>query len=66
MIECDCLVVIGTKLETGMSNGMVRDGLKKNINIIEINPEPIIKIGKTFTLKGNAEDFVPQICKRTI
>jgi hypothetical protein len=40
--------------------------MKKNINIIEINPEPIIKIGKTFTINGNAEDSVPQICKRTI
>jgi NAD-dependent SIR2 family protein deacetylase len=66
MMECDCLVVIGTKLETGMSNSIVREAMKKNINIIEINPEPIIKIGKTFTINGNAEDSVPQICKRTI
>ena len=66
MMECDCLVVIGTKLETGMSNSIVREAMKKNINIIEINPEPIIKIGKTFIINGNAEDSVPQICKRTI
>jgi NAD-dependent SIR2 family protein deacetylase len=57
--NCDCLVVIGTKLETGLSASIVTSCVKNDTLIIEINPEPCIEIGNTFTLECFAEDAVP-------
>lgn len=59
MEDCDVLIVVGTKLETGLSSSIVKDAIKKKKIIIEVNPEPIIKIGNTYTMEGNAENFIP-------
>ena len=48
-------------LETGLSASMVRNAIERDLIILEINPEPIIEVGCTFTLKGKAEDILPKL-----
>lgn len=48
-------------LETGFANSMVRRVCEKKINVVEINPLPIIKYEKNHILKGNAENIVPKL-----
>lgn len=42
MNEIDCLVVIGTALETNLASRMVDTAIEKKIPIIELNPNPCI------------------------
>lgn len=41
----DCIVVIGTTLETNLSSTIVSHAIHAEKLIIEINPEPVIKCG---------------------
>lgn len=38
----DCIIVIGTTLETNLSSTIVSHAVKEEKLIIEINPEPVI------------------------
>lgn len=66
--EADTIVVIGTMLETSLACEVVKAGIStfKKKTIIEINPEPVIEIGETYTLRLKAEDIVPQLCDSII
>jgi NAD-dependent SIR2 family protein deacetylase len=49
--ECDCLLVIGTALETGMAANIVRSNLQKdNVPVIEVC-YPESNIGKGFNIQ---------------
>jgi hypothetical protein len=59
----DCVVVIGTALETSYASRIVSHALSKKITIVEVNTEPVIEWGDTLVFKGKAEDFIPAFCK---
>ena len=59
----DCLVVIGTALETSLAVGIVERARYDKKLIVEINPNPCIKNGNVRTLIGGAEKFVPDLFK---
>lgn len=61
--DLDCLVVIGTKLETNLASSIVGHAIGINANIIEINPEPIIEVGDVYQLVGESEKIIPQLWK---
>jgi hypothetical protein len=52
-------VVVGTKLETGLSASIVSKAVARNALVIEINPESEIEIGNTLQLRCFAENAVP-------
>ena len=60
----DCIVVIGTMLETTFSANIVSEAVKKGIDVVEINPQPIINYEKCLTLKNKAEEVVELICSK--
>ena len=51
--------MIGTKLETALSNSIIKSAVHRGITIIEINPESEIELGNTYTLNCFAENAVP-------
>ena len=59
----DCLVVIGTALETSLATNIVCQAVTQKKLIIEINPEPIITYGNVRHLKGGADTFLPKLCE---
>ncbi len=58
----DCLIVIGTALETSLASHIVGLAIKKKKLIIEINTVPCIRYGKVKQLIGRAQDIVPNLC----
>lgn len=59
----DCLVVIGTTLETNLASKIVETAVGNDILIVEINPEPCIQVGNVKQLVGTAEEIVPELIK---
>lgn len=55
----DCLIVIGTALETNFAIRMVDAAIRENKLLIEINPYPIIVAGNTKTVKTGSEEALP-------
>lgn len=53
--KADIIVVIGTKLETGLSSSIVSNAVRKGIKVIEVNPEPCMECGDILILAKNAE-----------
>jgi NAD-dependent SIR2 family protein deacetylase len=41
----DLILVIGTKLETGLSSSIVSNAVRKGIKVVEVNPEPCMECG---------------------
>jgi len=60
----DCLIVVGTALETYLANRIVGRAMENKALIIEINPEPCIQHGNVKQLIGKAEDILPEFCKK--
>lgn len=62
--EADVIVVIGSTLETGLAAEIVKSAIDtyKKKTLIEINPDPVIQVGLTYTLPFKAEDVVPKLC----
>lgn len=54
--KMDCLIVIGTALQTGGARRMVNNALKRqDIPVIEVNIEPMIDEGFALTIAGKSE-----------
>lgn len=62
----DCLIVIGTALETHLASKIVGTALENKADVIEINPQPCIQFGPVKQLIGNAENIVPELSKEII
>ncbi len=60
----DCLIVIGTALETNLASKIVGQAIENNALIIEINTEPCIQYGQVKQLIGKAEDILPEFCEQ--
>lgn len=61
--DMDCLVVIGTMLETNLASKIVGEAISKECLIIEINPTPIIECGNVLQLIGESEKIIPNVWK---
>ena len=48
-------------LETSYAKNIILDAIEKKLTIIEVNPEPIIELGNTYTLAGPSEEILPQL-----
>ena len=59
----DCLIVIGTALETNLARTIVAQAITNKKLVIEINPEPCIRYGKIRHLIGGVESILPELCK---
>lgn len=59
--ECDCLVVVGTALETNMALRLVSSAVSRKITVIEINPDPCIIADGVLQLKGTSEQFLQEM-----
>ncbi len=59
----DCLIVIGTALETYLAASIVAQAITSKKLVIEINPQPIIKYGNVRHLIGGVEKILPDLCK---
>ena len=46
-------------LETSYAKNIILDAIDKKLTIIEVNPEPIIELGNTYTLTGPSEEILP-------
>lgn len=57
--KCEVIIVVGTMLETGLSGSIVRKAINQEKTIIEVNTEPIVEMGRTFTIQGKSEDIMP-------
>ena len=57
--ETDCMIVIGTALETSKAKALVVDTLAAEIPIIEINMESAINRGNNLQILGKAEETLP-------
>ena len=55
----ECLIVIGTALETNLAATIVAQAITNKKLIIEINIDPVIKYGKVRYLLGQAEQIIP-------
>jgi NAD-dependent SIR2 family protein deacetylase len=53
--KADILVVVGTKLETGLSSSLVSNAIRRGIKVVEVNPEPYMECGNILQLPYNAE-----------
>lgn len=60
----DCLLVIGTQLETNLASGIVAQAIKLGSLIVEVNLQPCISYGNVRHLIGKAEEIVPILCER--
>jgi len=59
----DCLIVIGTALETHLARKIVVQAIDQKKLVIEINPDPCIKYGNIRHFVGGAEKFIPDLCQ---
>ncbi|EAR93436.1 SIR2 family transcriptional regulator (macronuclear) [Tetrahymena thermophila SB210] len=59
--DMDLLISIGTQLDTGYAAQTVSNAVQQKIPVIEISLTPVIQKGG-LTLKGKAEEVVPQLC----
>ena len=59
--ECDCLIVVGTALETNLASQLVLNAINNKAVVIEINPDPCVIADGVLQLKGKSEDFIPEL-----
>lgn len=61
--KMDCLLIIGTSLQTNLPSQIVMVGLQRGIPLIEINPEPIQSFSRTevIQLPFKSGDILPKI-----
>ena len=63
MKDADCLLVIGTTLQTSFAKSIVEDFLKREQPVIEFNLESAIKKGNNIQVLSKAEDSLPALFK---
>lgn len=63
--DMDCLIVVGTRLETNLASRIVGEAIAKECQIVEINPEPVIECGSVMQLIGESEKIIPNLWKMT-
>lgn len=61
--ECDCLIVVGTALETNLASQLVGKAINNKALVVEINPNPCIQADGVYQLKGRSEEFLPNLFK---
>ena len=59
----DCLIVVGTGMETEKGQRIVNSLLRRDIPVIEINTESVIKKGNNIQLKMKPEVGLPLLFK---
>jgi len=59
--DADCLIVVGTALQTSYARKIVIDMLAREMPVIEVNMEPCIEVGHTYHLIGKSEEILPKI-----
>ena len=59
----DCLIVVGTTLETEKGKRIVNSLLRKNIPVIEVNPTSVIRKGKNLQVLQKPEVALPELFK---
>ena len=57
----DCLIVIGTALQTSMANIIVQKFLQKDLPVIEVNIETSINRGNNIQVLGKSEIVLPAL-----
>lgn len=59
--DADALIVIGTALETSFAKRIVVEMLHDEKLVVEVNPDPCVKVGHTYQLAGKGEEMLPRI-----
>lgn len=59
--NADCLVVIGTALQTAYALRIVVNMLEREMPVIEVNMESCINVGHTYQLIGKSEVILPKL-----
>ena len=59
--EADCLIIIGTQIQTGFANSIVKGFLIREMPIIEVNLESAINRGLNIQLIGKANETLPEL-----
>ena len=58
----DCLILMGTTMETSLTANIAMRALEKGIVVVEINPEPVIADERAMTIKERSEDVIVGLC----
>ena len=61
VVNTDCLIVVGTSLETQFPERIVTHCLKKGVPVIEICLESCIRAGNNIQVKEKAETALPEL-----
>lgn len=61
--KADCLIVVGTALQTNLAVNIVSDFLHRELPVIEVNLESAITRGHTMQVREKAEIAIPALFK---
>ena len=59
--RADCLIVIGTALQTYLASKIVQDFLRSNKTVIEVNTDSAICLGESYFVQGPAEKVLAEM-----
>ena len=60
----DCLIIMGSFVDTDLANNIISQAISSNTLIIEIAMEPRLEIGNIKQLLGSTQDIVPDLCTK--
>ena len=64
--KMDCLIIIGSAFNNGTHQSVQKlfnEALSRKLQIIEINPKPLLNYMGIYKLCGDHDDVVPRLCK---
>ena len=59
----DCLLVVGSGIETEKAARIINSSLRKDIPVIEVNNTSVINKGSNIIVKGKPEVTLPELLK---
>lgn len=59
--DTDCVVVVGTTLETTWAMNFVTEAITNDIPVVEINLEPVLNFGLVYRLEGKCENVFKEV-----
>ena len=61
--DVDAVIVVGTALATNLANRIVMSSLKKDILTIDVNLDPVCKVGHSVQVIEKSEPALPKLFK---
>lgn len=59
---CDCIILIGSRLDSNFASTLVSQAMSSGALIVEISAMPVLEIGNVKQLIGFTEELVPMLC----